>query len=149
MSEVVEREDTLSVLVSSVGAWLGLGAGVAMLVLTLLGCLHHVFRQEQETDIHHTFRAHLTEDLLRLAPGGARVTDSGDELQLDCSEDGRTVVVTYRRQDGHLFRVEGMSKTRKVMANGAGLNFTLDHGLLQASMDGQVSRFALERWGNR
>lgn len=149
MSEVIERESALSVLFSSIGAWLALGAGMGLLVLALLGCLNQVYGQEQAVDAHRLLRSRLQHDLVSLGPGAVRINDQGDRIELDCIKDAQTVTVVYSLDANHIFRQTGLATSREVVGSGSRLHFSLHEGLLTVSVDQVNTFFAVRRWSNQ
>jgi hypothetical protein len=144
------RERTSSVLVSALGAWLGLGAGLALMVLSFLAVSWLVVRGDSSNKASIRLNQTLGHDLVSIQEGGASLSEDGFVLTLETrGEAGARSTVAYKAQDGRLTRTDDNGGS-ELIARLPDLRFSVDGNrlLVEWKSDGkaQTETWALERW---
>ncbi|MFA5507642.1 MAG: hypothetical protein WC314_26040 [Vulcanimicrobiota bacterium] len=149
MSEV-DNQSTGSIVVSAAGAWLGLGAGLALTLLALLAVAGQVVDSNISQRARSALQRNLGADMNSLVAGTASLSEDRQTLTLILrSEDGTEQQVDYSNSQGYLVRTVGGQDARYV-ATYEDLRFVLNNSLLTVSWRSESGprseSWAVDRW---
>lgn len=120
MSELIEKDSTASVLISVVGAWLGLGGGLLFMALSLVAVAGVVYIDGDSTTLSSKLRDSLGADLA--SHQSYHLDEKGHELVVNrYSEGGKLTPVLYTVVDDAVVREEG--EHRSVVGKGHRFRF--------------------------
>jgi hypothetical protein len=149
MSEL-SKEGAGSLLVSAVGAWLGLGAGLALMVLSLLAVTGLVVGKDNLGGPRSLLDRSLGPDVGAVVSKSAELSDDGRTLSLRVwNAEGKEETVVYSVWEDQLTRSSSDGGPRLV-ARYQEFRFALEGTALSASWRDGAGRkkqnWALERW---
>ena len=149
MSEL-SKEGAGSVLVSAVGAWLGLGAGLALMVLSLLAVTGLVGGKDSMSSPRSQLDRSLGPDVGAVVPKSAELSEDGRTLSLKVwNAEGKEESVVYSVWEDQLTRTTSDGRPRLV-ARYQEFRFLLEGSALSATWRDEVGRkkqiWALDRW---
>lgn len=149
MSEL-SKEGAGSVLVSAVGAWLGLGAGLALMILSLLAVTGLVVGKDNISSPRSLLDRSLGPDVSALVSKSVKLSDDGRTLKLKVwNAEGKEEGVVYSVLEDRLTRTSGGGQHRLV-ARYQDFRFELQGTALSATwQDGtgqKKQNWALDRW---
>ena len=149
MSEL-SKEGAGSVLVSAVGAWLGLGAGLALMVLSLLAVTGLVVGKDSVSSPRSLLDRSLGPDVGAGVPKSAELSEDGRTLSLKVwNAEGKEESVVYSVWEDQLSRTTSDGQPRLV-ARYQEFRFLLEGSALSATWRDEGGRkkqnWALDRW---
>jgi hypothetical protein len=146
------NERTSSVLVSALGAWLGLGAGLSLMIFSLLAVSWLVVKAGSGSKPSIVLNQRLGRDLTSLQPNGANMSVDGLTLTLKTHGIDGAKTVVYTVWEGRLTRTNG-SGDSELVARLDDLRFHMDGNRLAAEWklkgESGAETWALERWETR
>lgn len=148
MSELIEKQNNISVFVSAVGAWLGLGSGVLFLAFCLFAVTNIVYGSSNANPLATNLRNKVAQDLSSCR--GFQVTDEGKSLIVNrFTPGGKLSPVLYSVNDDVVIREEG--KKKSVLGNGGKFKFQGKKDVLVAYWVEDRAKmrqvWARKRWG--
>lgn len=149
MSEL-SKEGAGSVLISALGAWLGLGAGLALMVLSLLAVTGLVVGKDNSSSPRSLLDRRLGPDVGAVVPKSAEISDDGRTLSLRVwNDEGKEENIVYSVWEDQLSRTSSDGQPRLVACYQE-FRFILEGPALSATWkDGEGKKkqnWALDRW---
>jgi hypothetical protein len=154
MSESIEKEGVLSTLVSVTSAWLGLGAGLGLLVLSFWAVIVPIYRENPADDLRANLRKTLGPDLASSDSESVQISEDGGTLKFlrTKTQSGalETVLYAYSPEEGILYRESVSAKEKQVMGKCSAITFSRKGNVLIADVKkSQTSdrlNWAVQRW---
>lgn len=153
MSEPIEKTSRLSIFVSSLGTWSGLGFGLGLLITAVLAVTAILTTITPPGRVVDSLERSLSDDLIGLVPGTLTIIGdgSGVELVVFSSKESKPVKVSYSRtEDGNLIRLRDESIVER-LGRCREARFVMNDSLLAASLTDEygrgICRWAVDRWG--
>lgn len=152
MSEPIEKVSGVSILVSAVGTWIGLGFGLGVLVTAVMavtGVLAQITPPSRAVDV---LESRLGVDLIAGIPGTLKVAEDGHKLTfLAHSQEGKKSSISYLKNDHGLLERQVDGKAMASLGRCRELKFRKQGALLLASVTDEhgkvIESWALNRWG--
>ena len=149
MSEL-SKEGAGSVLISALGAWLGLGAGLALMILSLLAVTGLVMGKDNSSTPRSLLDRNLGPDMTAAVPKSTKLSEDGRTLSFRIwSDEGKEENVVYSVWEDQLSRTSSDGQPRLV-ARYQEFRFLLEGTALSATWrdegDPKKQIWAVERW---
>lgn len=152
MSEPIEKVSGLSILVSAIGTWIGLGCGLGVLVTAVMavtGVLAQITPPSRAVD---ALESRLSVDLIAAVSGSLKVAEDGTKLTFAAhSEGGKKSTISYLKNDRGLLERQVDGKAVASLGRCRELKFRNQGALLLASVTDEhgkvIESWALNRWG--
>jgi len=153
MSEQIEKEQVLSTLVSAMGAWLGLGAGLCLLAFAFMAALASNYSADLGSDLQAQLRMTLGADLASADGSQVHVGEDGRTLRFTRTKDSsgalEPIVYSFSSESQELVRESGSEGTL-VLGRCSSFTFARESDTIvtkfQTDSTTQRGSWALNRW---